>query len=179
MPAVPDALEYVAVGLGVLGALTGTASLVYVRRQAESAQRTAESSLRLAILGAASGLGTQFRDTRARFRDHSKLADEWIASRPDIGEVVGKVGSLHTFVILRDAQDTMQDVYFLRLAGCVPDYYWHVWTHSFFQFYAAMPSFRAVFEWAATRGPLHPEFVAFYEPAFRGETLADPYTKPA
>ncbi len=72
------------------------------------------------------------------------------------------------------AMDTMQDVYFLRKDGCVTDQYWHVWTKTFFRFYAKMPTFLQVFEFAADEGLVHPEFVAFFRSAIDGETLPDP-----
>ena len=73
--------------------------------------------------------------------------------------------------------DTMQDVYFLRKDGIVTDQYWHVWTKTFFRSYAKMPTFLAVFEFAAEEELLHPEFVAFFRPLIEGEALSDPATR--
>ena len=70
--------------------------------------------------------------------------------------------------------DTMQDVYFLRKDGTVTDQYWHVWTRTFFRFYAKMPTFLMVFEFAAKEGLLHPDFVSFYREAIAGRPLSDP-----
>ena len=67
-----------------------------------------------------------------------------------------------------------QDVYFLRKDGVVTDQYWHVWTNTFFRFYAKMPTFLRVFDFAAEEGLLHPEFVSFYRGAIGDETLVDP-----
>jgi hypothetical protein len=62
----------------------------------------------------------------------------------------------------------------LRKDGCVTDQYWHVWVNTFFRFYAKMPTFLKVFEFATDEGLLHPEFVAFYRGAIEGERLRDP-----
>ena len=68
----------------------------------------------------------------------------------------------------------MQDVYFLRKDGVVTDQYWHVWTNTFFRFYAKMPTFLRVFDFAAEEGLLHPDIVSFYRDAIGDEALADP-----
>ncbi len=83
-------------------------------------------------------------------------------------------GGLDNFIAVREAMDTMQDVYFLRKDGVVTDQYWHVWTNTFFRFYAKMPTFLRVFDFAAEEGLLHPEFVSFYRGTHDGGTHADP-----
>src|SRR6266511_6133602 len=79
-------------------------------------------------------------------------------------------GGLDNFIAVREAMDTMQDVYFLRKDGVVTDQYWHVWTNTFFRFYAKMPTFLRVFDFAAEEGLLHPEFVGFYRGTLDGGT---------
>ena len=61
-----------------------------------------------------------------------------------------------------------------RKNGVVTDQYWHVWTRTFFRFYAAMPTFLRVFDFASKEGLLHQEFVTFYRGAIDGEPLAHP-----
>jgi hypothetical protein len=56
----------------------------------------------------------------------------------------------------------------------VTDQYWHVWTSTFFRFYAKMPTFLKVFEFAADEGLLYPDFVSFFRVAIGKGALPDP-----
>src|SRR5256885_411133 len=93
------------------------------------------------------------------------LQQEWRDTQPGFGEIFDACGGLDHFIAVREAMDTMQDVYFLRKDRVVTDQYWHVWTNTFFRFYAKMPTFLRVFDFAAEEGLLHPDFVSFYREA--------------
>ena len=117
---------------------------------------------------------SRFRETRNQFLHFPNLQQEWRETQPRFSEMFDACGGLDNFIAVREAMDTMQDVYFLRKDGSVTDQYWHVWTNTFFRFYAKMPTFVKVFEFAADEGLLHPEFAAFFLPAIEGRALSDP-----
>jgi len=119
-------------------------------------------------------IDARFRETRNQFLKFPSLQEEWRETQPRFSEIFDACGGLDHFIAVREAMDTMQDVYFLRKDGVVTDQYWHVWTNTFFRFYAKMPTFLKVFEFAAEEGLLHPEFVSFYRRAVEGAELADP-----
>jgi hypothetical protein len=176
-----DSVALVGVVLGGAGLVTGGLSLLYVRtqalaaqRQAEEASRQSENATRLAMMESNFHMFARFRETRNRFLEYPNLEKEWRDTQPGFAETFDACGGLDKFIAVRDAMDTMQDVYFLRKDGCVTDQYWHVWTSTFFRFYSKMPTFLLVFEFAAKEGLLHPEFVAFYRPIIQGRPPGDP-----
>ena len=176
-----DPVAVFGVVLGGAGIVTSGASAVYFRSQARAAQHQAEearhqseSADRLAMMESNLQMYARFRDTRNQFLHFPNLEREWHESHPRFGEMSEACGGLDNFIAVREAMDTMQDVYFLRRDGCVTDQYWHVWTRTFFRFYAKMPTFLKVFDFAADEGLLHPDFVTFYSAAIRGDTLSDP-----
>jgi hypothetical protein len=176
-----DTTALIGIGLGAAGILTSGVSLLYfreqaaaARRQAEEARRQSESATRLALMESNLHMYGRFRETRNRFLDHPNLEKEWRDSHPTFSATFDACGGLDEFVAVRDAMDTMQDVYFLRRGGSVTDHYWHVWTRTFFRFYSKMPTFLLVFEFAAKEGLLHPDFVGFYRPLIQGQPLKDP-----
>jgi len=176
-----DPVAVFGVILGGAGIVTSGASAVYFRSQARAAQNQAEearhqseSANRLAMMESNLQMYGRFRDTRNQFLHFPNLEREWHESHPRFGEMSEACGGLDNFIAVREAMDTMQDVYFLRRDGCVTDQYWHVWTKTFFRFYAKMPTFLKVFDFAADEGLLHPDFVTFYGAAIRGDALADP-----
>jgi hypothetical protein len=143
-------------------------------RQAAEAPRQSECADRLALMHGNLDIYARFRETRNQFLHFLNLQQEWRDTQPRFAEMFDACGGLDNFIAVREAMDTMQDVYFLRKDGCVTDQYRHVWTKTFFRFYAKMPTFLQVFEFAADEGLLHSEFVAFFRGAIDGETVADP-----
>ena len=116
----------------------------------------------------------RFRETRNQFLRFPNLQREWRETQPSFDEIFDACGGLENFIAVREAMDTMQDVYFLRKDGVVTDQYWHVWTSTFFRFYAKMPTFLRVFDFAVEEGLLHPEFANVYRVSIGGGVLADP-----
>ena len=49
-----------------------------------------------------------------------------------------------------------------------------MWTSTFFRFYAKMPTFLRVFDFATKEGLLHQDFVTFYRAVIDGEPVTDP-----
>jgi hypothetical protein len=174
--------------IAVLGVVLGAASLVatgasaiYFRsqaraahRQVEEARRQTETADRLALMRSNLEMYARFRDTRNQFLRFDNLEREWRETQPRFAEMFDACGGLDNFIAVREAMDTMQDVYFLRRDGVVTDQYWHVWTRTFFRFYAKMPTFLKVFEFAAGEGLLHPDFVSFFRVAIEEGGLPDP-----
>ena len=174
--------------IAVLGVVLGGASLVasaasaiYFRsqaraahRQAEEARHQSESADRVALMQSNLQMYARFRETRNQFLHFDNLMHEWRETQPRFAEMFDACGGLDKFIAVREAMDTMQDVFFLRRDGVVTDQYWHVWTNTFFRFYAKMPTFVKVFEFAADEGLLHPDFVSFFRPAISDKPLADP-----
>lgn len=180
-----DPVAVSGVALGGVGLLASAASAVYFRsqaraahRQAEEARRQSETADRLALMQSNLDMYARFRETRNKFLHFDNLQQEWRETQPRFSEMFDTCGGLDKFVAVREAMDTMQDVYFLRRDGCVTDQYWHVWANTFFRFYAKMPTFLKVFAFAAEEGLLHPEFVTFYRGAIEGTVLADPASGP-
>ena len=177
----PDSVAIFGVVLGAAGCIASAASAVYFRsqaraahHQAEEARHQSENADRLAMMESNLQMYARFRDTRNQFLHFPNLEREWHESHPRFGEMSEACGGLDNFIAVREAMDTMQDVYFLRRDGCVTDQYWYVWTKTFFRFYAKMPTFLRVFEFAAEEGLLHPEFVTFYRATIEGTAPADP-----
>jgi hypothetical protein len=171
---VPDSLAIFGVVLGGAGCIASAASAVYFRSQARAAHRQSEVADRVAMMESNLQMYARFRETRNQFLRVPNLQKEWRETQPRFSEIFDACGGLDNFVAVREAMDTIQDVYFLRRDGVVTDQYWHVWTNTFFRFYAKMPTFLRVFEFAAEEGLLHPEFVTFYRATIGGGTPADP-----
>jgi len=178
---VVDTTAVIAVALAGGSCVAAAASAVYFRSQArsanmqaEEAHRQSEHADRLALMHSNLEMYSRFRETRNQFLRFPNLLQEWRETQPRFAEMFDTCGGLENFIAVREAMDTMQDVYFLRKEGIVTDQYWHVWTNTFFRFYAKMPTFLKVFEFAAEEGLLHPEFAAFFLPVTRGAPLSDP-----
>lgn len=178
-----DPLPILGVALGAGACVASAVSALYFKRQAEAAHRQAdeasrqsEHANRLARMESNLTMYARFRETRNEFLRHPNLEREWRTTQPAFNEMFDACGGLDNFIVVREAMDTMQDVYFLRRDGVVTDQYWHVWTRTFFRFYSKMPTFLKVFDFAAREGLLHPDFVTFYRDAIEGRSLKDPVT---
>jgi hypothetical protein len=181
-----DPLPIIGVVLGGGACVASAVSAVYFRnqaraaeRQAEEAVRQSENAMRIGMMESNLEMYARFRDTRNTFLRYPNLEKEWRETQPTFDAMFDACGGIENFVAVRDAMDTLQDVYFLRKDGSVTDQYWHVWTRTFYRFYSKMPTFLMVFEFAAKEGLLHPEFVAFYRPMMAGRPLSDPHASPA
>jgi hypothetical protein len=171
---VTDPVAIYGVVLGGAGCVASLASAVYFRSQAHAIRRQSDVADRVAMMESNLEMYARFRETRNKFLQFPNLQQEWRESEPRFGEMFDACGGLDNFIAVREAMDTMQDVYFLRKDGVVTDQYWHVWTNTFFRFYAKMPTFLRVFDFAAEEGLLHPEFVSFYRGTLDGGTHTDP-----
>ena len=179
-----DTTALFAVALAGVSCVASAASAVYFRLQASSARRQAEEAKhqsehadRVALMHSNLEMYSRFRETRNQFLRFPNLQTEWRDTQPRFSEMFDACEGLDNFIAVREAMDTMQDVYFLRKDSIVTDQYWHVWTNTFFRFYSKMPTFLKVFEFAAEEGLLHPEFVAFFRPLIDGQSLSDPATR--
>src|SRR6266487_1279571 len=157
-----DPIAIYGVALGAAGCVASAASAVYFRSQAHAAHRQSDVADRVAMMESNLQMYARFRETRNQFLRFPNLQKEWRETQPSFAEIFDACGGLDNFIAVREAMDTMQDVYFLRKDGVVTDQYWHVWTRTFFRFYAKMPTFLRVFDFATEEGLLHPEFVSFY-----------------
>jgi hypothetical protein len=171
---VPDSVAIFGVVLGGAACIASAASTVYFRSQARAAHRQSDVADRVAMMESNLQMYARFRETRNQFLRVPTLQKEWRETQPSFAEIFDACGGLDNFVAAREAMDTIQDVYFLRRDGVVTDQYWHVWTNTFFRFYAKMPTFLRVFEFAAQEGLLHPEFVSFYRATIDDGAPADP-----
>jgi hypothetical protein len=169
-----DPLAIYGVALGAAGCIASGASAVYFRSQARAAHRQSDVADRVAMMESNLQMYARFRETRNQFLRFPNLQKEWRDTQPSFAEVFDACGGLDNFIAVREAMDTIQDVYFLRKDGVVTDQYWHVWTSTFFRFYAKMPTFLRVFDFATKEGLLHAEFVTFYRGVIDGETPPDP-----
>ena len=176
-----DPVAVFGVVLGGAGCVASAASAVYFRSQARAAHRQAaearhqsESGDRLSLMQSNLEMYARFRETRNQFLNFPNLLREWRETQPRFAEMFDACGGADNFIAVREAMDTMQDVYFLRKEGSVTDQYWHVWTRTFFRFYSKMPTFLMVFDFAAEEWLLHPEFVSFFRVGIEGQELADP-----
>lgn len=174
-------IAVVGVVLGAASLVASAACVVYFRsqaraahRQAEEASRQSENADRLALMQSNLEMYARFRDTRNQFLHFDNLQREWRETQPRFAEMFDACGGLDNFIAVREAMDTIQDVYFLRRDGVVTDQYWHVWSKTFFRFYSKMPTFLKVFDFAADEGLLHPDFVSFFRSAITDGLVADP-----
>jgi len=171
---VSNTLAIYGVVLGAAGCVASGASAVYFRSQARAAHRQSDVADRVAMMESNLQMYARFRETRNQFLRFPNLQKEWRETQPRFAEIFDACGGLDNFIAVREAMDTMQDVYFLRKDGVVTDQYWHVWTSTFFRFYAKMPTFLRVFDFATKEGLLHQDFVTFYRAVIDGEPVTDP-----
>ena len=80
-------------------------------------------------------------------------------------------------MIVRNAIDGMQDMYFLRKSGVIGRHHWRSWTGVMVPFMQISLT-RKVFDRGVTIGTIDTEFASFMQSALAGQPLADPGPKP-
>jgi hypothetical protein len=159
--------------VGGLGLATGLFSLFYAHNQVGAARAQARAQLHAAILQSDTEMYKRQTALRDAFRRLPEFR-EMTAKDPELGRVVEAVGGAENYYFFRNTLDTFQEVFFLRRNGFVTDEYWHSWTNTSFAITSRLANARAVFDLCRSKRFLHPDFIAFYEPAFSGSPLSDP-----
>lgn len=168
--------------MGALGLASGIIAILYTRMQAGAARIQAQETAHMSTLQSNSELLERSREIRRRVLAIPAIREEFlsvVASQPPLSELVDLLqaeGGVERYLVYRDAMDTAQDAFFLRLKGVITDEHWYVWTNAHMSIWAKFPGFEKNFHVAAQTGLIHPEFVKFYEPIFRGSGLRDPAT---
>ena len=123
-----DTTALFAVALAGVSCVASAASAVYFRSQASSARRQAEEAKhqsehadRLALMHSNLEMYSRFRETRNQFLRFPNLQTEWRDTQPRFSEMFDACEGLDNFIAVREAMDTMQDVYFLRKDRIVTD----------------------------------------------------------
>ena len=160
--------------LGLLGVVSGVASLIYSRSQVVAARRQAEEATRATLLESNREISVRLQQIRSRFFKTPGIDEELQKSRPEIKRVVDSVGGGEVYYFLRDVIDTFEDIFVLRRSRIVTDEHWRVWTGSQMAIYATLPRFQSVFKLAKQEGFLDPDFVSFFEPLLEGKSVRDP-----
>jgi len=160
--------------LGLLGVVSGAASLIYSRSQVVAARRQAEEATRATLLESNREISVRLQQVRSRFFKVPGIIEELQNTRPEIAEAVESVGGNEVYYFFRDVMDTFEDIFVLRRSRIVTDEHWRVWTGSQMAVYAGLPRFRTVFKLAKKEGFLDPDFVRFFEPLLEGKSVRDP-----
>lgn len=160
--------------IGVLGVATGLVTVLYARNQVKAAHRQADEAARIAdVEGSRRTLEDFHAVRRRRFTNPALLAEAKVAS-PEIVELLDADGGAEAFLVNCETLDTFQEIYFLRKRGILRDEHWYLWSQMHMLGPAKLPAFQRYWRVASQNEWLHPEFLAFYAPAFAGASLGDP-----
>lgn len=159
---------------GLTGVAVAGASLLYARTQAIHARRQADAANLATTLQLQHDMSERiFQHRMALIRD-PLIAKLYYENIPDLAEIAREDGAvLESLVTIRNAIDGLQDMYFLRKRGIVEKYHWRHWSAAF-GVAARAPITKLVYENGIQREVWDPEFVAFLQPLFDGQPLADP-----
>lgn len=158
---------------GLSGFAVGLGSLVYARTQAINARRQADAAHLASTLQTQQEMTDRIHRARMDLLQDPIVGKLYLDAIPQLKESLPPDTSLQAVINVRNTIDGLQDVFFLRKRAIVEDHHWRAWTAHFVPI-SRLPITRPIFEGAAVRGALHPEFVAFLRPIFAGEPLADP-----
>lgn len=158
---------------GLTGIGVGLLSLVYARTQAIHARRQADAAYVATSLQLQREMSDRINKARMELMRDPAAAKMYLAAIPELARLVPEGSDLDTIVMIRNAIDGLQDMYFLRKRSIVDGHHWRSWTSSF-AVIVRMPIARPIFDNAVARDALDPEFVAFLRPLFDGQLLADP-----
>ena len=97
----------------------------------------------------------------------------YLDANPALRELYPDPQAAESAIVMRNLIDGLQDMYFLRKRGIIGDHHWRNRMAAFAPV-ARIAMTRQIFENAATRDALEPEFAMFLRPIFDGQPLADP-----
>jgi hypothetical protein len=160
------------VAFGLAGIVVGTTSLVYARTQAVNARRQADAAHLAATLETQRIMADRIYQSRMDMARNPAVMAMLVAGVPGLAEIYGPE-TRETALVIRNQIDNLQDMYFLRKRGIVEDRHWANWGAGFAPL-ARAGFVRTIFENAAARKALDPEFVAYMRPIFDGAELPDP-----
>ena len=158
---------------GLSGMAIGLVSLVYARTQAVNARRQADAAHRAATLEIQNAMVQRINDVRGQLVNSPVILKEYLDANPALREFYHDPEYLKSMMVIRNAIDGLQDIYFLRKRSLVDDHHWRSWLSAFVPI-ARMPLTRTIFDNAVSRQALEPEFEAFLRPLLDGERAADP-----
>lgn len=161
------------VAFGLSGMAIGFASLLYARTQALNVRRQADVAHRAATVEIQNAMLQRLYDMRAQLVNSPVALKEYFDANPAMHELYHDAEYLKSTIFVRNGIDGLQDVYFLRKQFLVDDHHWRSWVTAFVPI-ARMPLTRAVFDNAASRQALEPEFKEFLSSILDGQPAADP-----
>jgi len=170
--------------MGALGLASGIIAILYTRIQAGAARIQAQETAHLTTLQSNSELLARSREIRRRVLAIPAIREEFLSvvalqgPLSELADLLKTESDFERYLVYRDAMDTAQDAFFLRRKGVMTDEHWYVWTKVHMSIWAKFPGFERSFRVAAQTGLIHPDFVEFYEPIFRGSGFRDPATSP-
>lgn len=159
--------------LGLTGIGTGVVSIVYARAQVSAARHQAKEAAHMTRLASSQHLFERFHDARDRVAQTPHLVDEVRDHVPGLAPVMKVAGGYAPFIVMREVCELFQDAYYLRKSGIMTSAYWADFRGNFV-LWAYIPTFRAVFAFSSEKKLLSEEFVAFFGPALKGESVGDP-----
>lgn len=158
---------------GLSGMAVGFVSLAYARTQAVHIRRQADAANRATTMEIQSALMQRLYDIRTQLFASPIVMEEYLSSNPAMRELYHDPEYLKSTLMVRNGIDGLQDIYFLRKQSLVDDHHWRTWTAAFVPL-ARMPLTRAIFENAASRQAIEPEFERFFRSLLDGGAAADP-----
>lgn len=166
---------------GIAGIVTGGASIVYAHAQVTAARRQAQQAAHMTVLEANQHLFERIHNARERLGRSEALLEDIRSKVPELAQAFDAAGSFQDYILVREVTELFQDGFFMRKAGIVTDAYWRDLVGNL-RLWARLTAFRHVFDFAASRDLLHPEFVAFAREVLDGKSprdlLVPPSTRP-
>lgn len=160
--------------LGAAGLAASAATVLYAHGQLKALRQQANEARRVAVLDSNREMLQRYQDLRTRWLTHPKGLAGLLEVLPGLDAAVDRAGDMQMYLLFRDMLDTFQDIFFLRREGIISDDQWSMWTTNHMRSPVRAPGFEENFRYAAKRGLLHADFVAFYEPFFQAAAPGPP-----
>jgi hypothetical protein len=116
---------------GIVFGLTGIGvallSLVYARTQAIHARRQADAAYVATSLQLQREMSDRINKARMELMRDPAAAKMYLAAIPELARLVPEGSGLDTIVMIRNAIDGLQDMYFLRKRSIVDGHHWRSW----------------------------------------------------
>jgi hypothetical protein len=160
--------------LGAAGLAASGATVLYAHGQLKALRQQADEARRVAVLDSSREMLSRYQELRTRWLTHPQGLAGLLEVLPGLDAAIAQAGDMPMYLLFRDMLDTFQDIFFLRRAGIVSDDQWSMWRNNHMRSPVRAPGYQENFRYAAQRGLLHPDFVAFYEPFFQTPTAGQP-----
>ena len=158
---------------GLSGMAVGVLSLAYARTQAVHIRRQADAANQATTIEIQNAMMDRLFEIRNQLMNSPIAIEEYLKANPGLRELYHDPEYLKSTIMVRNAIDALQDLYFLRKQSLMADHHWRNWMAAFGAI-TRMPLTRAIFENGVSRDSFEPEFVAFFRQLLDGGTVPDP-----